>query len=100
MRDPFENTKICFKNEFVALERALKVYYPVVYQHLKLVGLPIIWYFYDYLTSFYAEMLPTDSLYRLWDQIFLSSRFDQWNPRKYLIAVSILLVDLNEHEIT
>jgi len=100
LRDPFENTKICYKNEFVALERALKVYYPVVYQHLKLVGVPIIWYFYDHLTSFYAELLPSDSLYRLWDQIFLSSRFDQWNPRKYLIAVSILLVDLNQTEIT
>jgi hypothetical protein len=71
-----------------------------VYQHLKLVGLPIIWYFYDHLTSFYAELLPSDSLYRLWDQIFLSSRFNHWNPRRYLIAVSILLVDLNYGEIT
>ena len=75
----------------------IKIHYPKVFFHLKSLSVPIEWYFYDAVSSFYSDTLPDDILVRLWDIIFLSSIDDSKKKRAlwYLLIVPLFMIDIN-----
>jgi hypothetical protein len=76
----------------------IKLHYPEIYAHLKSLGIPIDWYFYDALSSFYATTFSSDLVLRLWDMIFLSSSDDELKKRAlwYLLVIPIYMLEVNK----
>jgi hypothetical protein len=43
----FTTKRIAFKNEMTILNCVIKLHYPLIFDKLKTLGMPIEWYFYD-----------------------------------------------------
>jgi hypothetical protein len=95
----FSNRKICFKNEMTIINCLIKLHYPKVFEHLKSLSVPLEWYFYDALSSFYTEIFSSDIILRLWDMIILNLSNSNRNLRKrslwYILAVPLYMIQTN-----
>ena len=89
------NLRICFKNELNILDKSIKLLYPLVYEHLESLSIPLMWYFYESLIVFYSDILPSESLLRFWDMIFLQTHFSNARARQYLLALPLFMFKLN-----
>lgn len=68
-----------------------------MYAHLKSLSVPLDWYFYDALSTFYADVFSSDLLLRLWDMIWLSSSDDEEKKRAlwYLLVIPLYMIEVN-----
>ena len=89
--------KVCFKNEMMIIKSLIKLHFPEVFSHLKSLGVPLEFYFYDAVSSMYADVLPEELLMRLWDMVFLSSCDDDQKKRAlwYLLIVPLFMIQVN-----
>jgi hypothetical protein len=94
---PLLSRKVCFKNEMVIINLLIKIHYPEVFDHLKSLSVPLEWYFYDAVSTFYADILPVEVLWRLWDLVFLSSCDDDQKKRAlwYILIVPLFMIRAN-----
>jgi len=91
---PLISRKVCFKSEMVIIISLIKIHYPKVFAHLKSLSIPLEWYFYDAVSTFYSDILPEELLFRLWDMVFLSSCDDDQKKRAlwYILIVPLYMI--------
>ena len=74
----------------------MKLHFPLVYDHLKALGMPIDYYFYESFACFYSDTFSSDILLRLWDMVVFNLSTNSILNRKralwYLLAVPLYMI--------
>ena len=69
---PMESTRqLLFSKEISVLKCMLKLHSPLLYKHLKRISIPLEALLYDHVTSLFALTYPSETVFRVWDMLFL-----------------------------
>ena len=66
---PLLSRRTLFKNEMNILKSLIKLHFPLVHEHLKALGAPLEYYFYDSFSQFFTNSFSSEIVLRLWDMI-------------------------------
>jgi len=101
--NPFTSRKLCYRNEMIIVAALVKIHHPEVFAHLKSLGMPIEWYFYEQFSQFFSGLFTSEVLLRLWDMVMLNLSTSEYQHRKralwYLLAVPLYLISKHSEEI-
>ena len=81
------------------LKSLIKLHFPLVHEHLKALGAPLEYYFYDSFSQFFTNSFSSEIVLRLWDMIVFNLSTNSQDLRKralwYLLAVPLYMVQVN-----
>ncbi|MBK8156534.1 MAG: hypothetical protein IPK55_11310 [Streptococcus sp.] len=77
--------------------------YPEIHTKFNELGISLEPYFYDLMTSLFANAFPTDTLFRIWDLIFMEFSSPEIKGKTqgicFIVAVSMFLIESAREDI-
>ena len=66
-----QSNRLLFSKEISLLKCMLKIHSPLLYKQLKKICVPLEALIYDHVTSLFSLTFPTETVFRIWDILFL-----------------------------